>query len=193
MKTAERNKICSVENAHALDLGIRKLVHHPQKILKPYIKEGMSVLDVGCGPGFFSIEMAKMLGGTGKLVAADLQEGMLRIVKKKISGTDLQKIIEFHQCLNDKIGLTQEFDFILVFYMLHEVPDQTIFLKELYTLLKPEGKVLLVEPKFHVTEKDFNKSIDLSENIGFEIIESPKVFFSRSVVMNKKRNIKASM
>ena len=185
MNTTERNKVCGVEKAGALDLKIRKLFHNPRKILKPYIKEGMTVLDVGCGPGFFTIEMAKMLGSSGKVVAADLQDGMLQIVKKKIANTSMQNIIELHQCQSDKIGLVKEFDFILVFYMLHEVPSLTNFLKELYSLLKPEGRILIVEPKFHVSEDDFNDSKIELKNMGFKVVEEPKIFFSRSVIVKK--------
>jgi ubiquinone/menaquinone biosynthesis C-methylase UbiE len=185
MESIERNKVCGVERAGALDLRFRKLFQNPRKILKPYIKEGMTILDVGCGPGYFTIEMAKMLGGSGKVIAADLQDGMLEIVKNKVSNTSLQNIIEFHKCESDKIGLTKECDFILVFYMLHEVPNQTTFLKEMFSLLKPEGKVLIVEPKFHVSKNDFKNSTETLKNIGFAIIEEPKIFFSRSVVVKK--------
>jgi ubiquinone/menaquinone biosynthesis C-methylase UbiE len=186
MKMKERNNVCGVERAGALDLKFRKLLQNPQKILKPYIMEGMTILDVGCGPGYFTIEMAKMLCGSGKVIAADLQDGMLEIVKKKVANTSLQNIIEFHKCESDKIGLTKECDFILVFYMLHEVPNQTTFLKELYSLLKPEGKVLIVEPKFHVTKKDFENSMDIMKNKGFNVVEEPKIFFSRSALIIRK-------
>ena len=39
----------------------------------------MTVLDIGCGPGFFTREIAKMLNGTGKVIDANIQEGMLKI------------------------------------------------------------------------------------------------------------------
>jgi ubiquinone/menaquinone biosynthesis C-methylase UbiE len=181
----EQNRVCSVEHAGALDISLRKLLQNPQKILKPFVKEGMTVADLGCGPGFFTIEMAKMVGNYGKVTAVDLQEGMLDIVRKKVSGTDLQNIIEFHNCPDNKIGLAKTFDFILVFYMLHEVPDQSAFLHEVYSLIKTEGNVLLAEPRFHVTKNDFDNSEKILKNIGFEIVEKPKVFFSRSVVIRK--------
>src|SRR5271157_390966 len=110
MEPTEKNKVCSVEHAGALDLKIRKLLHNPGKIVRPYIKEGMSVLDIGCGPGYFTIDMARMVGNSGHLVAVDLQEGMLEIVKKKINKTNLDNIIELLQCQKNKIGLTKKFD-----------------------------------------------------------------------------------
>lgn len=185
MDQTENKKVCSEEHAGALDLKIRKLLHNPGKILQPYIKEGMSVLDVGCGPGYFTIEMARMVGNSGHLVAVDLQEGMLEIVKQKINKTSLENIIELHQCQQNEIGLTKKFDFILVFWMLHETPDIILFLKELYSLLKSEGKILIAEPKFHVSQKEFNDSKMEMSKIGFKIMNEPPIFFSRSVVLSK--------
>jgi ubiquinone/menaquinone biosynthesis C-methylase UbiE len=90
----------------------------------------MTVLDLGCGPGFFSIEMAKITGLSGKVVAADLQEGMLEIVEKKIRKKRLTDIVKLHKCSEKKIGLAEKFDFILIFYVVHEVTDQSGFIDE---------------------------------------------------------------
>ena len=51
----------------------------------------MTVVDMGCGPGFFTVEMAKLLNGGGTVIAADLQEGMLEKVRQKIAGTALEQ------------------------------------------------------------------------------------------------------
>jgi ubiquinone/menaquinone biosynthesis C-methylase UbiE len=67
------NRVCPVKRAGSLDNRIRRWIQNPKKILKPYIEEGMTVLDIGCGPGFFSIDMAQMVGKTGRVIAADLQ------------------------------------------------------------------------------------------------------------------------
>jgi ubiquinone/menaquinone biosynthesis C-methylase UbiE len=185
MESNGRNKVCSVERAGALDIRLRKLIHNPGKMLKPFIKEGMAVMDLGCGPGFFTIEMARMVGKNGKVTAVDLQDGMLDIVRKKVTNTNLENIVEFHNCSNNKIGLSKTFDFILVFYMLHEVPDQLAFLQEVLSLSIPGGKVLIVEPKFHVTKNDFEKAKETMKMIGYIVIEEPKIFLSRSVLLEK--------
>jgi len=44
----------------------------------------MIALDVGCGPGYFSLDMARMVGKTGHVIACDLQQGMLQKLKEKI-------------------------------------------------------------------------------------------------------------
>jgi len=46
------NRVCPVERAGVLDHRIRRWLQDPQKILRPYVEEGMTVLDIGCGPGF---------------------------------------------------------------------------------------------------------------------------------------------
>jgi len=65
----DKNKrICPVRHSGCLNNKIRKLFQNPQKILGNYVKDGMTVLDLGCGPGFFSVEMAKMVGGFGGII-----------------------------------------------------------------------------------------------------------------------------
>jgi ubiquinone/menaquinone biosynthesis C-methylase UbiE len=183
MSPDKGKRICPVERAGILDFSLRKLVHNPKRILSPYIKEGMTALDLGCGPGFFTLEMARLVGKSGKVIAADLQEGMLEKLREKLQNRDWANTIGLHHSRPDGIGLTEKFDFILVFYMLHEVPDQAVFLRELKTLLKANGKVLIVEPAFHVSEDDFKKSISTIEQSGFAVIAEPGIRFSRAVVI----------
>ena len=73
-----KNRVFPVERAESLDNIIRRWLQNPQKILRPYLKEGMTVLDIGCGPGFISIDMAQMVGESGQVISVDLQEGMLQ-------------------------------------------------------------------------------------------------------------------
>ena len=180
-------RVCPVENAGSLDNSVRRMLQNPKKILKPYINDGMKVLDIGCGPGFFTVEIAKMIGDTGKVFAVDFQQGMLEKVNKKINGTKLEQRVEIHKCENDSIGLNENVDFVLAFYMMHEVPNQDKLFNELKSILKPEGKLFIIEPKFHVSKKMFVEMIVRLKNIGFDIIDQPKVFFSRAVLASIKK------
>jgi len=186
MSKGKNKRICPVERAGGLDNSVRRLFQNPKKILRPYISEGMIILDLGCGPGFFSIEIAKMLNNSGKVIAVDLQEGMLEKVKNKIIGTELEKRIEIHKCDEKKIGVTEMVDFILAFYMIHEVPDQDNLFKELKSILKPGGKVYIIEPKFHVSNNSFETMISKLDTVGFDLIDRPKIFFSRTVLLTIK-------
>ena len=180
----ENKRVCPVERAGGLDNRIRRLLQNPQKILVNYVKEGMTALDLGCGPGFFSVEMARMVGESGRVIAADLQEGMIQKLKNKIQGTEIEQRITLHICEEDKIGISEKVDFILAFYMVHEVPDQKKFFEEIKSLLKQSGKVLIVEPKlFHVSKQSFEEMIIKAKDIGLKPVEKPKILLSRAVVL----------
>jgi ubiquinone/menaquinone biosynthesis C-methylase UbiE len=180
-----KEHVCPVERAGILDNRIRRWVQDPRKILGPYINEGMTVLDVGCGPGFFSIAMANLVGRSGRVIASDLQEGMLQKLRAKIQGTELGERITLHKCEENKIGLSEKVDFILAFYMAHEIPNQEAFFNEISSMLKPNGQVLVVEPAFHVSRKSFEETIRRGRRAGLEPDETPRVFLSRAVVLKK--------
>lgn len=182
---ADKNRVCPVEAAHHLDNRIRRWFQNPKKILFPYVKEGMTVLDLGCGPGFFSVDMAVMVGDTGKVIASDLQEGMLQKLKAKIQGTELEDRIILHRCEKDKIGWTEPVYFALAFYMVHEVPDQENFFKELNSIVKQGGLILIAEPPFHVSKAAFEETIKIAVDAGFLEVERPKVLLSKAVVLKK--------
>ena len=183
--TDEKNRVCPVILAGGLDNRIRRWLQDPRKILGPYIKEGMTVLDVGCGPGFFSIELAQMVGKSGRVIASDLQEGMLRKLRDKIQGTELEERITLHMCEKNKLGLSEGVDFVLAFYMVHEIPNQEDFLDEIRSILKPNGQVFIVEPPFHTSKTAFKATIRKALDAGFIAVDRPKMFPNKAVILQK--------
>ena len=181
--TDRANQVCPVEYSGSLDNKIRRLLHNPQKILQPYIKEGMTALDVGCGPGFFTIPMANLTGASGRVIAADLQQGMLDKVKEKITGTNLENRITLHKCKPDRIGVTEPVDFILLFYMVHEIPYKQSFFDELKTIMKPSGTILIVEPPFHVSKAGFEETLKTARTAGFTTVPGPGIPLNKSAVL----------
>lgn len=185
MSRNTRPYVCPAEFSGSLDNVFRRLVHKQGKLLGPFITEGMTVLDLGCGPGYFTVELARLVGEGGKVIAADLQQKMLDKMTEKFRGTGLEKRVEAYLCQSDAIGVTQKVDFVLAFWMVHEVPDQQKMFEELKSILNPDGKIWIIEPIFHVTKNLFNKMITRLDSAGFEIIERPKVAISRSVLVCK--------
>ncbi len=179
----ENNRVCPVSRASGLDSVFRKLLQNPHRILKKYIKDGMTVLDFGCGPGFFSIEIAKMVGENGKVIAVDLQKAMLEKLGKKIKGTRLESRIKLCKCSEKCLGLKEKVDFVLAFYVLHELFSQEKFLKEIKCLMKKDSKLLIVEPKFRVSFSEFEKTLGIVYSLGFKVIERPRIFLSRAVLV----------
>ncbi len=165
--------VCSAEHAFLLDNFIRKWLHNPHKILSPFVRPGMTVVDLGCGPGLFTREMANLVGPNGKVIAVDIQKAMLDKIKVPM--------VKLHLAGRDAIGLRSPVDFALMFYMLHEVSDQRKFLKDLRSILK--GYALLVEPKFHVSRSDFEKSILYAKKAGFSCEIGPRILLSRTCLL----------
>lgn len=186
-KRARRQRVCPVECAGTLDGIFRRWLQNPRKILSPYIRDGMTVLDFGCGPGFFTVSMAELVGPTGRVYAVDLQEGMLSLLQSKVRGSMLESRITLHRCNSDCIGINTAVDFILAFYVIHEISDQHRWFREAADLLQPNGLLLVVEPRpFHVSKADFQQTILAAETAGLAAAESPSVFLSRIALFNKK-------
>lgn len=182
----KRKHICPAKMAGILDNAIRRWLQDPHEILGPYIKEGMTVLDLGCGPGFFSVEIARMAGKSGRIIASDLQEKMLQKLKNKIKGTELEERITLLRSEEKKIGLSASVDFVLAFYMLHEALDQEELFHEITSWLKPNGHILIVEPMFHVSKTAFKETLQKASDAGLLPVENPKIFLSRTALLKKK-------
>ena len=168
-----------------IDPPFRRWLHDPQKIVGPYVKPGMTVMDVGCGVGWFSIPMARMAGDAGKVVAVDLQQQMLDMLRKRAERAGVAARIELHKCDQNRLGVHATVDFALVFAMLHEVPDQDRLLREVHDCLKQDGKLLLAEPPMHVSGSKFAGEVSTAEKVGFRVIERPGVRWSRAVLLVK--------
>jgi len=167
----ENRHICPVWLGYSLLLPIRKLHHDPGKILGPYVKEGMTVMDFGCAMGYFSIPMAKMAGPGGIVYCVDIQEKMLAVLHKralKHNVSNTIKLLEAGKNFNPDT-LSEKLEFVLLFAVVHEVPDKKKLFIDLYKMLKPSGKILFSEPRGHVSPTDFEKSLQLAKESGLKV------------------------
>ncbi len=167
---------------------LRKLLQDPYKILGPYVKPGMTVLDVGSAMGFFSLPLAEMVGPGGKVVCVDVQPKMLQVLHRRATEAGLAERIETHISSEDSIGLQgrdASFDFALAFTMMHEVGNQASFLHEIHQMLKPGAVLLLTEPIKHVSRVEFDRTVSLARQEGFVVTEHPLIRLSHTVVLQK--------
>lgn len=179
-------RLCPVWVGYLLASPIRKLIQNPKNILRPYVREGMKVLDIGCAMGFFSLPLAEMVGCSGKVICVDVQEKMIRLLRKRARKVGLSDRIESRVCHENSLGLDDlngEIDFALAFAVAHEVSDPRSFFSQIYKTIKPTGRFLVAEPKGHVSQKDFRKTILIAEQNGFELIDRPKIRHSRVVLL----------
>ena len=154
--------VCPARHAWFLTTPLRRLITNPNGILRGLVDEGDTALDLGCGPGFFTIPLARMVGDRGKVVAIDLQAEMLERLKSRAERRGLLARIQLQQCTAETIGDVEPADFALAFYMVHEVPDVGHFMGEVSGALKPQGRFLLIEPKGHVSAEAFETTVALA-------------------------------
>ncbi|MFC1813320.1 class I SAM-dependent methyltransferase [Thermodesulfobacteriota bacterium] len=180
--------VCPVWVGHLLESPLRKLFDNPQTILGLHVTDGMTALDIGCAMGFFSLPLAEMVGVHGKVICIDLQKRMIEVLEKRARKAGLSERIESRLCGRDSLGLEKfsgTIDFALASAVVHEVPDAGSFFSEVHEVVKPDGKFLVVEPKGHVSESDFNATVSLAEQKGFHIINRSRTFSGRAALFQK--------
>jgi ubiquinone/menaquinone biosynthesis C-methylase UbiE len=156
--------------------------------MSSYIKEGWTILDVGPGMGYFSIPMAQLVGPSGKVIAADLQKHMLDAIYRRAVRVGVQDRIILHQTQGDDLGVTQTIDFCLAFWMVHEVRNRRRLLSQIASILKYDGTFLVAEPKVHVSKVNFNATLSLAQEVGFQVVDQPKIFLSNVAILKKRGN-----
>jgi ubiquinone/menaquinone biosynthesis C-methylase UbiE len=182
--------VCPVWVGYVLASPIRKLIwENPDKILKPYINEAMTVADIGCAMGFFSLPLARMVGPNGKVICVDIQEKMIRKLEKRAAKAGLAGRIETIVCNDGSLCLGDykgKLDFALASAVVHEVGDSVRFFSEVCEAMKPAGKLLMAEPSGRVLETDFERSVSVAKHNGFEVTDRPQMKRARAVLLQKK-------
>ena len=146
------------------------------------MRPGQTVVDLGCGMGYFSIPLARMVGPQGKVICVDVQQQMLDGLRRRAARAGVLSQITLHRCEPTQLGLAEPADFVLAFWMLHEVPDQTAFLAEIAAYLKPNGCLLIVEPRVHVGGAALEQSVEIACRAGLLPVTRPAVAVSRAVL-----------
>jgi ubiquinone/menaquinone biosynthesis C-methylase UbiE len=167
---------------YTFDNPLRRRVHDPAVILGDLVRPGDTVVDIGCGLGFFTLALARLVGAQGTVIAVDVQRAMLERARRRAERRGLAGRIRFHECAADRLGVTGPVDFVLAFWMVHEVRHPAAFLAEVRSMLRPGGRFLLAEPKVHVPPARFARTVERAREAGFALGASPSVRFSRAVL-----------
>jgi ubiquinone/menaquinone biosynthesis C-methylase UbiE len=182
------NHVCPWYIGYLLASPLRRLFLNPEKILSPYVKEGMTVLEVGPGMGFFSLPLAKLVGEPGHIICVDIQEKMLNNLRNRVDNAGLLWRIETRLCTDASLqidDLKEKIDFVLAFAVVHEVLDTKKLFTEIFNSLKSGGVLLVSEPAGHVTKEEFDITLSIAQSVGFQILDSLKINRNHSVIMKR--------
>lgn len=182
-KTESKDRVCPWWFSGVLDNPLRRWLHKPQAILEPYVRPGQTALDIGCGPGYFTLPLARLVGEQGQVIAVDLQQQMLEQARRRADQAGLLPRIRFQQASPGGLGLEPGCaDFALAFWMVHEVPDKLGLLRQVRDALRPGGRLLLVEPLLEVQRGDFEHTLEIALGAGLQVLSRPQVRISRAAL-----------
>jgi ubiquinone/menaquinone biosynthesis C-methylase UbiE len=183
------HEVFSASRAGHLDTRFRRFIYRPGCLAERYVTPGSCVLDFGCGPGFFTREFARRVGDTGTVIAVDVQEQMLRLLREKMEREGLMPRIRTHQCTPEAIGLPMDLDVTVdaafAIFVVHEVPDPQRLFREISSLLVPGGLFFYSEPPFIVSGREFRANLAEAEKAGLKLVEQRFYFVNRAAVMRK--------
>jgi ubiquinone/menaquinone biosynthesis C-methylase UbiE len=109
------------------------------------LKPGMSVCDLGCGNGFYTLELAKIVGKTGKVYAVDIQQEMLHLLDERAKAAGITNVEPVLGSATDPRLPPGSQDLILLVDVYHEFSHPEQMLESMRKALKPGGRIALVE------------------------------------------------
>ncbi len=181
-------KVCPYWVGYFLISPLRRFIQNPDKILGPYVNSGMTVLDIGCGMGFFTLPLARMVGPNGRVVGVDIQKKMLRALHRRALNAGVADRI-IPRLGNPNFLNLNEFDhkvdFGLAFAVVHEVPEVPLFFGEVSKAMKSGASCLLAEPLGRVSLEKFEATLSAAGEKGFMPVARPKIVRCHAALLTK--------
>ena len=172
-----------------LDSNYRRKLQPPDKIIRRSgIKEGMHVLEVGCGSGAYTTFVARVVGGGGKVYALDIQPEMLQQLQSKLAKPENEDIRNIELVNSSAYELPFDDDSLDLVYMvtvLQEIPDRSKALQQVRRVLKPGGILSVTE---WLPDPDYpwkSTTIKIGREAGFALDEAPGNFWHYTVRFRK--------
>ena len=166
----DHHSVCPWWLGYLLVSPVRRLFESPERLIGPLVQPGMTVVEPGCGMGFFTLPLAQMVGPQGRVICVDLQEKMIAGLLRRARRAGLADRIVASVCTPADLGLSAHAgsaDLALAIHMVHEVPDARLLLRQLRDVLRPGGRILIVEPRGHVSPEAFEQTLLGAEREGF--------------------------
>lgn len=183
-----KHRVCPWWLGYWLLNPLRRFGQNPHEILAPYVRESMTVLEPGPGMGFFTLELARLVGPAGRVVAVDVQPKMIEKLKRRLTKAGIDGRVDARIAPPESMGLADlrgAADFILAFAVVHEFPNHERFFAELAEASKAGASVLVAEPKGHVKAAAFEMELEAAAKAGFAVVERPAIRRSLTALSTK--------
>jgi ubiquinone/menaquinone biosynthesis C-methylase UbiE len=133
-------------NHERLESPERRKILPPEKILEiTGLQPGQVMVDVGTGTGYFTLPAAHIVGKKGKVLAADISEEMLEIIRSKLTEENKEIIQLIHSDKNNPGIPDSAADYLLLCTVIHESENPRAMLENLYKTIKSGGRLVVVE------------------------------------------------
>ena len=167
---------------------LRRALQDPARILSPYVRAGMTVLEPGPGMGFFTLDLARLVGPSGRVVAIDVQPRMLDVLRRRAARAGLAGRVATRLAQPFSLGvgdLAGQVDFVLAFAVVHEFPHAQTFFAEAAASLRLGGTLLIAEPTGHVSEAAFEDELRMAASLGLATQARPAIRSCRAALLVK--------
>lgn len=124
----------------------RRAWQKPEEVIAVLqFKEGDQVADLGCGTGYFTLRLAKVVGSTGRVWAVDIKQKALDKVREHAENVDLDNIEYVLTAPDDPSLPTKQIDTIFIVDVYHHLSDRVSYVKELRRALVPGGRIVIID------------------------------------------------
>ncbi len=136
----------SVLGAPWLDRPEREAEEQPTRAVEALrVRRGAVVADVGAGSGYYTVRLSRAVGRDGRVVATDIQPGMLDLIREKVARDKLTNVTLVQGAIDNPNLETGVFDMILMVDVYHELASPQAFMQKLKAALRPDGRLVLIE------------------------------------------------
>jgi ubiquinone/menaquinone biosynthesis C-methylase UbiE len=111
------------------------------------IRAGMTCLDIGCGGGDVSCELARLVGPSGTVIAMDIDDVKIAIAREEAAALNIPNL-EFRVCNLCETEAMAEFDFVYARFLLTHLPDPGSLVAKILQALRPGGTFVVADIDF---------------------------------------------
>ncbi len=146
VKTRQIAPVMSVAHADWLTRPERDREEQPDRVVRVLnIQKGSTVVDLGAGVGYFTWRLAEQVGPTGKVIAVDIQQGMLDLLAVNLAERGI-KNVEMSLTTDEDPRLPEgQVDLVLLVDVYHELAHAEKTMERVRRSLKPAGRLVLIE------------------------------------------------